>query len=517
MHSLDLLTIAAAVVPDRDATRFDGAALSYAQLADRANRLANALADRGVGAGDRVAVVDVNSPRHLEVYFAAARLDAVYAPINFRGKGRELAYPLSVAAPKALFAGVRYAPLIDDLDALPASALRVALDGAPAAGWLAYEQLLAQGGAEETRFPDGDPSETAALLFTAGTTGTPKAAPISHAAFTSFMLANVEPADPDAEERALLALPLYHVAGLQSALASVYGGRTLVVQRQFDAAEWLELAERERVQRALLVPTMIKQVLDHPDFAHCDLSALGVLTYGGAPMPAPLIERAIAALPHVRFINAFGQTETASTITMIPPEDHVLEGPPEVVAVRRRRLRSIGRPLPDVEVAVLDAQGAPLPPGATGEIAARGERVTRGYLGEEDGAPLLPGGWLPTGDLGRMDEDGYVYLEGRAKDFIKRGGEMVSPEEVENVLLAHPGVDECAVVGLPDDTWGERVAAVIVPKPGHHPAEAELRALAEQRLARFKRPEQLVFADHLPRNDLGKVLKRELRERLGSG
>ena len=514
MHSLDLLAFAAAVVPARAAARFDGAGTTYAQLADRANRLANALAGLGVVPGDRVAVVDVNSPRHLEIYFAAARLDAVYAPVNFRGRGRELAFPLGAAAPRALFAGSRYAPLIDAIDALPRMTARVALDGPAANGWLAYEETLAQAAAEETRFPQADPGEMAALLFTAGTTGTPKAAPLSHAAFTSFMLANVEPADPDIEERALLSLPLYHVAGLQSALASVYGGRTLVVQRQFAAAEWLQLAERERVQRALLVPTMLKQVLEHPDFARRDLSSLSVLTYGGAPMPALLIERAIAALPGVRFINAFGQTETASTITIVPPEDHVLDGPPDVVAVRRRRLRSIGRPLPDVEVAVLDEHGAPLPPDVTGEIAARGDRVTRGYLGEADGARLLPGGWLPTGDLGRMDEDGYVYLEGRAKDFIKRGGEMVSPEEVESVLLAHPGVDECAVVGLPDDTWGERVAAVIVPKPGQAPPEAALRALAEQHLARFKRPEQIVVADELPRNDLGKILKRELRERL---
>ena len=514
MHSLDLLTIAAAVVPEREATRFDGAALTYAQFAERANRLANALADAGIGAGDRVAVVDVNSPRSLEVYFAAARLDAVYAPVNFRGRGRELEFPLRTAAPKAVFAGSRYAPVIDELGVLPGIAVRAVLDGAARGGWLAYEELLARGGAEETRFAEAEPSETAALLFTAGTTGTPKAAPISHGAFTSFMLANVEPADPDAEERALLTLPLYHVAGLQSALASVYGGRTLVVQRQFDAGEWLELVERERVQRALLVPTMLKQALDHPDFARRDLTSLAVLTYGGAPMPAPLIERAIAALPGARFINAFGQTETASTITMIPPEDHVLDAPPEVAAARRRRLRSIGRALPDVEVAVLDEGGAPLPPGVTGEIAARGERVMRGYLGEADGARLLPGGWLATGDLGRIDEDGYVYLEGRAKDFIKRGGEMVSPEEVENVLLSHPGVDECAVVGLPDETWGERVVAVVVRKEGEALTEAALLALAARELARFKRPEQVAFVDALPRNELGKVLKRELREGL---
>ena len=458
-----------------------------------------------------MSVIDVNTAAHFEAYFAAARLDAIYVPLNFRGRGDEIGFPLRSAAPRALIAGERYVPLVDGLRGDAASVAVFAVDGAPCAGWRSYEELVASGGDDELRFPGGSPEDTAALLFTAGTTGQPKAVMLSHASFTSFMLANMEPPDPDTVEPTLLTLPLYHVAGLQAALAGVYGGRAIVLQRQFEAGEWLALVERHRVERALIVPTMLKQALDHPAFAAHDLSSLRVVTYGGAPMPPSLIERALPLLPGVQFINAFGQTETGSTIAMVPPEDHVLEGPPDVVAKRRRRLASIGKPLPDVEVRVVDEEGRDVPVGRQGEIVARGPRLMRGYWGEPDAtARAIHDGWLYTGDLGYVDEDGYLFLEGRAKDFIKRGGEMVAPEEVERLLHACPGVEECAVIGLPDETWGEQVVAVVVATPGAEPGEEALLAACGQ-LARFKRPERVVFVESLPRNALGKVLKRDLR------
>ena len=487
--------------------------LTYAELADRSNRLANALAERGVRAGDRIAVMDVNTPMHFEAYFAAARLDAIYVPLNFRGHGEEVGYPLRHAAPKVIAAGERYVSLIDGLDA---SAELLLTNGSGSQGWDSLDALIHDADPDEMFFPEQPPEETAVLLFTAGTTGLPKAVMLSHASFTSFMLTSMDPPDPDTEESTILTLPLYHVAGLQAALAGVFGGRTIILQHQFEPHEWMALVQKHRVERALIVPTMLKQLLDHPEFDRHDLSSLRVVTYGGASMPPSLIERALPLLPGVQFINAFGQTETGSTIAMVPPEDHVLSGPPELVEKRRKRLSSIGRPLPDVEVRIVQEDGQDLPLGETGEIVARGPRLMRGYWGQPDAtADTVHDGWLYTGDLGYQDEDGYIYLSGRAKDFIKRGGEMVAPEEVEHILHACPGVEECAVIGLPDETWGERVVAVVVSTPGVElPEESLLDAC--QGLARFKRPEQVIFVGELPRNSLGKVLKNQLRAQLGA-
>jgi acyl-CoA synthetase (AMP-forming)/AMP-acid ligase II len=261
---------------------------------------------------------------------------------------------------------------------------------------------------------------------------------------------------------------------------------------------------------------MLKQLLDHPEFRHYDLSSLKVLTYGGASMPPALIERALPLLRGVQFINAFGQTETGSTIAMVPPEDHMLEGAPQLVAKRRRHLASIGKPLPDVEVRIVDDAGDDVDVGVSGEILARGPRLMRGYWGQADvTAQAIQDGWLYTGDLGHIDEDGYIYLDGRAKDFIKRGGEMVAPEELEHLLHSLRGVEECAVIGLPDETWGERVVAVVVRSPDIELTEESVLDVCAD-LVRFKRPEQVIFVDELPRNSLGKVLKKDLRSRFGS-
>jgi acyl-CoA synthetase (AMP-forming)/AMP-acid ligase II len=517
MHTAEILTIAQAIVPDRIAMVFDGRATTYEELAARANRLANALADAGVGKGDRVAFLDVNTPLHLETYFAVAKLDAIYVPLNFRDRAEELLYPLQHAAPKVIVAGARYVPVVEQLRLqLSAIELFVAADGDAALGWTAYESLVASGADDELRFPEGDDPDPAVILFTAGTTGRPKAAVLTQASFTSYMLSSVAPPDPDVEERNLLTVPLYHVAGLQSALASVYGGRTLVIQRQFEAVEWMKLVAQHGVERALLVPTMVRQILDSPEFERHDLSSLRVLTYGGSSMPPSLIQRMVAGFSGRQFINAFGQTETGSTITMVPPEDHVLEGPPELVELHKRHLGSIGKPLPDVEVQIVDEDGQEMPLGQAGEIVARGPRLMTGYWGEQGSTDqVLYGGWLHTGDLGFRDEDGYIYLAGRAKDFIKRGGEMVAPEEVENVLHDHPGVSEAAVIGVPDDTWGERVLAIVVARPGAELTEDVLMEHCYRHLARFKRPESVEFVTELPKNSLGKVLKRELREKYG--
>ena len=512
MNTTEFLAISSAIVPDRLAMIFEGRRITYEELQRRVNRLANALADMGVRSGDRVAALQVNCNEHVEAYFAAAKLDAVYVPLNFRVRVDELTYMVNESRPRVFLVGVRYVDLVRSCrSSLDSVEHYVALEG-PAEGWRFYDELI-DSASDEERSPQGDGDDLTTILFTAGTTGLPKGVMLSHESFSSYILSSVTPADPEIEERTVVTVPLYHVAGVQAVMAGIYGGRTLIIQRQFEAAEWMELVERERANRAMMVPTMLKMLMEHPDFPHRDLSSLEVITYGAAPMPLEVIERAIAAFPRTRFINAFGQTETASTIAVLTPEDHVLEGSPTEIQSKLRRLSSIGKPLEDIEVRIVGEDGNPVAQGEVGEIVARGARLMKGYWNSAEAtAGALRGGWLHTGDLGFFDEDGYIFLGGRARDFIKRGGEMVSPEEVERVLQSHPAIDEAAVIGVPDVDWGERVRAIVVLTGDRVPDESEIIEHCRRRLASFKKPESVVFVSELPRNPLGKVLKRVLRE-----
>jgi len=512
MNTTGFLTIATAIVPDRPAMIFEDRRISYAELEVRVNRLSNALADLGVGAGDRVAMLQVNCHQYIEAYFAAARLDAVYVPLNFRTRADELTHMLNDAAPKVIFAGERYVNLVKECAVNVESLEHFVTLEAAVEGWHSYESLI-ESGDEYERVPEGDDDDLTMILFTSGTTSFPKGVMLSHDSFASYILATVTPADPEEETSNILTVPLYHIAGVQSVMAAIFAGRTLLIQRQFEAKQWMEMVEKERANRAMMVPTMLKMLMDHPDFHKHDLSSLEVITYGAAPMPLPVIRQAIREFPGMSFINAFGQTETAATITMLPPEDHVLEGDEDEVERKLKHLSSIGKPLEDVEVSIFDEDGHPVVLGETGEIAARGARLMKGYWNQEDAtAETIRDGWLFTGDLGYQDEDGYIYLAGRARDFIKRGGEMVSPEEVEQVLQSHDAVEEAAIIGVPDLDWGERVRAIVVLKDGEQASEEDISEYCRQRLASFKKPESVVFCNELPRNPMGKVLKRILKE-----
>ncbi len=514
MNTTEFLMIASAIVPERTAIVFDGDHISFETLQERVNRLANAMSELGIGKGDRVAAMQTNCHHLIELYFASAQLDAIYVPINFRAKEDELATMLGIARPDLLFLGERYLPLVPADGSLTAERI-VMLDAPATNGGYAYDDLLANADPDQLHFPEDDEEATTVIMFTSGTTSVPKGAQLTHDSFATFLLTNVEPADPDVEETNLLTVPMYHVAGLQGALAAIFGGRTLVVMPQFDPEGWMSLVSEHRADRAMLVPTMLKMVMDHPNFSDFDLSSLSVITYGAAPMPLPVIRQAIDRFPGTRFINAFGQTETASTITMLPPDDHDLTGTAEEVETKLRRLTSIGLPLDDVEVMIVTEDGDPVGGGEVGEIVARGPRMMTGYWGQEDATrDTLKGGWLYTGDLAWQDEDGYIYLAGRARDFIKRGGEMVSPEEVELTLSEHPGVAESAVIGVPDIQWGEEVRAVVV-AANQAVTEQDLIDFCRDRLAGYKRPRSVVFVDELPRNVMGKVLKRDLRADFG--
>jgi acyl-CoA synthetase (AMP-forming)/AMP-acid ligase II len=516
MNTTDFFNIANAICPERDMIVFGGQRQTYAQTNERVNRLANGLAKLGAEKGDRIGIIQVNCPQCIESYFAAAKIGAIFIPLNFRAKADELAYMVSNAEAKILLAGSRYREMVDSLlPQLPTVKKCIVLSEGDDRD--EYEELIRSSPGEEPLGEIGDEDITA-LMYTAGTTGRPKGVPLRHNAFVSYVLENVEPASPEIEERNLLTVPLYHVAGFQAMLTAVYGGRTLVMMRQFEVREWLEAVQRERATRAMLVPTMLKRVIDDPDFMKYDLSSLQVITYGAAPMPFEVIQKAIKVMPWVRFINAFGQTETASTITILGPEDHVISGSEQEQQKKLKRLASsIGRPLPDVEVKIVDEEGKALPPLEVGEILAKGPRIMTGYWRDEQKTSrvITADGWLRTGDMGWMDEEGYIYLAGRGDDMIIRGGENISPEEVENILYSHPKIEEAAVIGVPDPEWGQQPGAVVVLKKGESATAEEIMEYCRARLAGFKRPRSVIFVESLPRSPLGKVLKRKLREDYG--
>jgi len=513
MNTTEFLNITSLIVPDRTAIVFDGKRFSFQELEERVKRLANALSGMGVGAGDRIATMQVNCNENIETYFAAAKLDAVYVPLNFRSRPEEIEYMINDSKPKVLITGERYVSMVDEIKPdLTSVAGYVVLDDASEEGWESYEHLLSVS-SDEDLYPTGDEDDLTMVMFTAGTTGSPKGVMLSHDSFASYILANVSPPELESEEKNILTVPLYHIAGIQAVMAAIYGGRTLIIQRQFEPLEWMALVQEERANRAMMVPTMLKMLMDHQEFEKFDLSTLEVITYGAAPMPLEVIKRAISKFPGTFFINAFGQTETAATITMLPPEDHVLEGSEEEIEKKLNRLTSIGKPLSDVDVRIVNDEGGDVNVGETGEIVAQGPRLMKGYWNQQEAtAEALRGGWLYTGDLVYFDEDGYIFLSGRAKDFIKRAGEMVSPEEVEQVLHSHPSIDEAAIIGVPDIDWGERVRAIVVAKIGATIDEEEVMAYCKDRMASFKKPESVVVVEELPRNPLGKVLKRVLRE-----
>jgi acyl-CoA synthetase (AMP-forming)/AMP-acid ligase II len=383
-----------------------------------------------------------------------------------------------------------------------------------------YEDVIKTASADEVT-TEIDDKDTTILMYTAGTTGFPKGVMLSHNSFSTYVLENVSPPDPDTSESNILTVPLYHVAGIQAMMAAIYGARTLVMERQFEPEEWMTLVEKEKANRAMMVPTMLKQLLDHPNFKKHNLSSLKVITYGAAPMPLPVIRKALDEFPGVSFINAFGQTETASTITALGPEDHHITGTPEEKERKLKRLASIGKPMSDVQMKVIDQEtGATLGPNQVGEILAKGPRVMSGYWKDEEKTKktIDKDGWVHTGDVGYVDEEGYYFLAGRSSDIIIRAGENISPEELENAIRENPKVDDVAVIGVPDETWGEEPRAVVILKKGVAKSKAmedEIMELCRQKLASFKRPRTVIFVDDLPRNPMGKLVKKDIRALYG--
>lgn len=520
MNTVDFLSIAAAICPDRPAVIFEGKKYTFADIADRSNRLANSMTKLGVQKGNRVAILQVNCNQYVEAYFAAAKIGAIFVPLNFRAKDDELTYMANYAEAALILCGDRYADMVNKMKPNLTTVKHVVSLDAKRPDMLFYDDLLAQGSPDDPSTEINE-SDVTNLMFTAGTTGRPKGVPQTHNSFSVYALQNVEPVSLDVAEVNILTVPLYHVAGIQAMLAATYGGRTIAMMRQFETKEWMETVQREKANRAMLVPTMLKWIIDSPDFKKYDLSSLKVITYGAASMPFEVIKKAIEVLPGVRFINAFGQTETSSTITTLGPDDHVISGTAQEKEKKLKRLQSsIGKPMSDVEMRVIDPEtGKQLPPGPehVGEIVARGPRIMSGYWkdAEKTAKAFTKDGWLKTNDMGWMDEENYFYLAGRGDDMIIRGGENISPEEVENGLYTNPKIEEAAVIGIPDSEWGQQIAAVVVLKKGEKATPEEIQEHVKSKVASFKRPAYVIFTDVLPRNPMGKILKKQLREKYG--
>ncbi|HUE07577.1 MAG TPA: fatty acid--CoA ligase family protein, partial [Acidimicrobiales bacterium] len=366
-----------------------------------------------------------------------------------------------------------------------------------------------------TEHPFVDPESVAVFLFTSGTTSEPKAAVLRHRHLVSYIISSVEFLGCGAEEAQLVCVPPYHIAGIAAVLSSLYSGRRIMYLPTFDAAEWVRVATDERITHAMVVPTMLGRILDAVEAVGAAPPALRHLSYGGGRMPLELVERTLRDLPSVDLVNAYGLTETSSTIAMLTPDDH-REAFASSDAAVRARLGSVGRPLPMLEVEIRDESEAVVAAGEKGEIWVRGEQVSGEYVGR---TVLDAEGWFRTRDAGWFDADGFLYVDGRLDDVIVRGGENISPGEIETVLHAHPAVADVAVLGIPDAEWGETVAAVVVLHPGSGSGSVSDGALQEwvrERLRSTKMPTVIEFRTELPYSPTGKLLRRVLRDELSA-
>jgi len=495
VHTTLLLEMAAEADGSRTALGGAASRLTYRELLERARAGAAGLTRRGA---ERLAYLGPNSPQFPTLLFAAGAAGVPFAPLSYRLADQQLRAILRQLSPCTL--------AVD-----PAMAARAAALGATDVNVIDADELFQPGDAEVPELPPPpDPQWPAVLLMTSGTSGPPKAAVLRHRHLVAYVLATVEFFAADEAETLLVSTPPYHIAGLNAVLTSVYGGRRVVQLAEFSAPGWVDLAAAEQVTHAMVVPTMLGRILDVLAERGQTLPSLRHVSYGGGRMPVPVVERALRLLPSVDLVNAYGLTETSSTITLLRPDEHRAAMASEDPSVRAR-LGSVGRPLPGIELEVRDPSGAVLPAGRAGEVFVRGEQVSGEYL---TGPSVLAYGWYATRDVGYLDAAGYLFLAGRADDVIVRGGENISPGEIEDVLCLHPAVAEAAVLGLADAGWGERVEAVVVPAGGAEIDHAELQEFVRAQLRSSRVPARIHVRSTLPATDSGKVLRRLLRAEL---
>jgi acyl-CoA synthetase (AMP-forming)/AMP-acid ligase II len=508
MRLTQALDRAATVNANGLATRIGDRQQTWSQFRDRVSRLASGLKEMGVKPGDRVAMLSQNSDRYLEWFFAVPWAGGVFVPINTRLAAPEVAYWLNDSGSELLFVDDDFVPMLEPLSGMLETVRQViyAGDGSAPKGLAHYESLIdGKPGAEDAGRVGDD---LAGLFYTGGTTGVSKGVMLSHVNLVANALNVIPIMAFDSRTNWLHAAPMFHLAdGVGTfAVTMMAGGHSFVPK--FDPVATLEAMQKYRTTHGVLVPTMVNMVVNHPDVGNYDLSSVERILYGASPMPAAVIRRALEVIPSVKFVHGYGQTESAPFLTALGPEYHDLTSP------LSEKMGSIGHPGAAIEVRIFDENDNEVPRGTVGQICARCANVMQGYWNKPDlTAETLRNGWLHTGDSGYMDEDGFVYIVDRIKDMIISGGENVYSAEVENAVYQHPAVAECAVIGVPDDKWGERVHAIIRRKGGQDVTADEIIAHCHDMIAGYKCPRSVDFRDEpMPLSGAGKILKTELRK-----
>ena len=493
MHISLLLEMTAESFPDRAMLSGPNGPITGAEVLARARGGAAWLKAQG---GETLVFCGLNGPALPVALFAGALAGMPFAPLNYRLADAELRKLLARTAPSVAIVDADMMTRVDGVEGVTL----ITRD--------AFEAACTDPSNRMADLPASD-QDIAVLLFTSGTTGEPKAAVLRHGNLASYVVSTVEFMAAEEGEAALISVPPYHIAGISAILTGVYGGRRLVYLPAFTPDAWVDTVLTERVTHAMVVPTMLGRILDTLDARAITLPSLRALSYGGGRMPLPTIERSLKLMAHVDYVNAYGLTETSSTVAVLGPDDH-RNAIKSQDAMVRARLASVGRPLPALELEIRGPDGGVLPPGEAGEIYVRGEQVAGEYLHKK---VIGADGWFATNDAGYLDAGGYLFVEGRLDDVIVRGGENISPGEIEDVLRGHPRVRDVAVLGLPDDQWGERIAAVLV-CDGEIPATTELADWVKAKLRSTKTPETWEFRRELPYNETGKLLRRVLKTEL---
>ncbi|MEU8118802.1 long-chain-fatty-acid--CoA ligase [Spirillospora sp. NPDC049024] len=506
MPGLDgVLRERALAYPDRIAYIAGDTEVTYRDFDRRVDRVAAALAAAGLGPGDRVAVLDKNSLEYAELLFGATRIGAAQVPVNYRLAPDEVAYIVNNAQAKVFVVGPEFVPVLDAIAGKLEHTALMLVAGGSGHGHQDYAAWVDAAPAEPPAY-ESDSGDVFVQLYSSGTTGLPKGVMLTHDNFLSALAVTNDVWNIDGSSVLMIAMPMYHVAGNVLTVSAVYNGLTGVITREPDPTAIAQGIERHRVTHIFLVPVLLQFMPLIPEVTAADMSSLRLMLYGASPISEDVLRTAMRMLPTTDFRQVYGLTEVTGAITSLPPEDHDPDGP------NAHRLRSAGLPNDNTELKIVDpATGEELPSGQVGEILCRTPQNMKGYWGmpEATAGALSEDNWFRTGDAGYLDEDGYLYIHDRVKDMIISGGENIYPAEVENVLMGHPAVSDCAVIGVPDQRWGETPKAIVV--LSEDVPDQDIIDYCRERLAHFKCPTSVERRDAIPRNPTGKILKRDLR------